>query len=142
MPMRGFLDSLVLGGALGVFAGCSCEPEQPASAALEAMLTPERAKQALLGMMQSKPGKDLGWFDGNIVAEMSKMRIEEQENGWYGWTPAFRFNTSEAIYTFVVRPRPGARACVFEYKGAFVIKDGRWGATPPELVRTALQAGE
>jgi hypothetical protein len=93
-------------------------------------------------MMRSKPGRDLGWFDGDIPDEMAKMPIEEQENGWYGWTGAFRFNPSEATYTLVVRPRPGVRACLFEYKGSFVSKGRRWVATPPELVRTALQDGE
>jgi hypothetical protein len=105
-------------------------------------LTPERAKAALLEMMRSKPGQDLGWFDGDIPDEMAKMTIEDEENGWYAWTAGFRFNPSKAIYTLVVRPRPGARACVFEYKGSFVNKEGRWSATPPELVSTALQTGE
>jgi hypothetical protein len=70
------------------------------------------------------------------------MNIEEKQDGWYDWTGAFSFNPSKAIYTFVVRPRPDARACVFEYKGSFVKKGGRWVATPPELVSTALQTGE
>ena len=73
---------------------------------------------------------------------MAKMKIEEDEDGWYAWTGAFRFNLSKAIYTFVVRPQPGVRACVFEHKGSFVNKEGRWSATPPELVSTALQADE
>ena len=125
-----------------VLAGCASQTEQPPSAVQEETLTPERAKEALLDMVRSKPGKELGWFQGDIPHEMAKMKIEEEEDGWYAWTGAFRFNTSKAIYTFVVRPQPGARACVFEYKGSFVNKEGRWSATPPELVSTALQAGE
>jgi hypothetical protein len=142
MSTRGLLPSVFLGAVMTVLAGCASQTEQPPSAVQEETLTPERAKEALLDMVRSKPGKELGWFQGDIPHEMAKMKIEEEEDGWYAWTGAFRFNTSKAIYTFVVRPQPGARACVFEYKGSFVNKDGRWAATPPELVSTALQAGE
>src|SRR5262245_27250715 len=142
MSAHGFHLAALLGAALSVLAGCASKTEQPPSAVQEETLTPERAKEALLEMLRSKPGKDLGRFDGGIADEMAKMKIEEDEDGWHAWTGAFRFNTSKAIYTFVVRPRPGARACVFEYKGSFVSKDGRWSATPPELVSTALQTGE
>ena len=142
MSARGFLPSVFLGTALSILAGCSSQTEQPLSAVQEEMLTPERAKEALLAMMRSKPGKDLDWFQGDIPDEMAKMNIEKEEGGWYSWTGAFRFQPSRAIYTFVVRPQPGVRACMFEYKGSFVNKDGRWSATPPELVSTALQANE
>jgi hypothetical protein len=142
MSTREFLLFAFAGVALTVLAGCSSQTDQPPSAVQEEKLTPELAKEALLEMMRSKPGKDLGWSKGNIPDEMAKMKIEEDEDGWHAWTGAFRFNTSKAIYTFVVRPKPGAQACVFEYKGSFVNKDGRWSATPPELVSTALQAGE
>jgi hypothetical protein len=108
----------------------------------EKTLTPERAKDALMEMIRSKEGKNLGWFEGDVPEEMAKFNIKEYKDGWYAWTGAFLFHPSKAIYTFVVRPRPYARACVFEYKGSFVIKDGRWAATPPELVSTALQKGE
>ncbi|MCI0379412.1 MAG: hypothetical protein L0215_17520 [Gemmataceae bacterium] len=93
-------------------------------------------------MMRSQAGKDLGWFKGDIPDEMAKMKIQEEKDGWYAWTGAFRFNPSKAIYTFVVRPRPGTRGSIFEYEGSFVTKDGGWVATPPKLVRTVLQAGE
>ena len=136
-----FLPSAFLGIALSVLAGCSLQTEQPPSAVKEAALTPERAKEALLAMMRSKPGQELGWFQGDTVDEMAKMKVEQDEDGWHAWTGAFRFNTAKAVYTFIVRPRPVARACVFEYKGSFVNKDGRWSATPPELVSTALQDG-
>ena len=142
MLPRWFLASTLLGAALSFLAGCSSPTGQPPPASQEQKLTPERAREALLEMMRSKPGKDLGWFDGDIPDEMGKMRIEEQEDGWYAWTGAFCFNPAKAVYTFVVRPKPGARACVFEYKGAFASSGGRWSATPPELVSTALQAGE
>jgi hypothetical protein len=104
-------------------------------------LTPERAREALLRMMRSKEGKALGWFKGNIPDEMAKMKIEKKEDGWYEWTAAYRFNPSRAVYSFTVRPRPGARTCIFEYNGTFLHKDGQWTATPPKLVRTILQSG-
>src|SRR5258708_1657175 len=136
MSTRSFLPSVLLGAALSVLAGCASQMEQPPSAVQEETLTPERAKEALLEMIRSQLGKDLGWFQEDIPDEMAKMNIEEEEDGWYAWTGAFRFHPSKVIYTFVVRPRLGARACVFEYKGSFVNKEGRWAATPPELVST------
>src|SRR5689334_21447763 len=111
--------------------------EQPPSAVQEEPLTPWRAKKALLDMVRSTPGKEWGWFKGHIPDEMARVRIEEDEGGWYACT-VYRFNTSKAIYTFVTQPRPGIRACFFEYKGSFVNKDGRWAATPPKLVSTAM----
>jgi len=102
-------------------------------------LTPEIAKSALLDMMRTKAGKDLGWFDGDTTDKMAEMPIEKSEDGWYAWTAAFQIHPAKAIYTFSVRPRPGARACLFEYKGTFIHKEGRWIAAPPELVRTVLQ---
>jgi hypothetical protein len=105
-------------------------------------LIPEQAKDALLAMMRSKAGQELGWFKGDIPDEMAKMKIEEEKDSWYAWTAAFRFNPSKAIYTFIVRPKPGARASVFEYEGSFVKKDGVWSATPPKLLRTILQSGK
>jgi hypothetical protein len=142
MSLRCFLASTVLGAALSLLAGCSSQPEPAPSVWHEQKLTPEHAKEALLEMMRSKPGKDLAWFNGDVPHEMGKMKVEEEADGWYAWTGAFRFNPSKGIYTFVVRPQPEARACVFEYKGSFVSKDGRWSATPPELVSTALQPGK
>jgi hypothetical protein len=96
----------------------------------------------LLEMMRSKPGKDLGWFKGDVTDKMSEMTIEEEEEGWYRWTGAFQFNPSKAIYVFVVRPRPGAPVCTFEYKGSFVKQGGRWFATVPKLVTTMMPAIE
>jgi hypothetical protein len=114
--------------------GQTSDPQKPD-------LTPGDAREALLQMMRSEAGKALGWFKGNIPDEMAKMAIEKKEDGWYDWTGAFSFNPSQAVYTFTVRPSPGARACIFEYTGTFFHKDGRWSATPPKLIRTVLQSG-
>jgi hypothetical protein len=138
MSTRVLLLSVFAGAVLTALAGCPSQTEQPQSVVQEQILTPERAKEALLDMVRSKPAKELGWFQGDVPDQMAKVKIEEEEDGWYAWTAAFRFNTSKAIYSFVVRPRPPA--CVFQYKGSFVTKDGRWTATPPELVSSALQA--
>jgi hypothetical protein len=105
-------------------------------------LTPEVAKAALLRMMRSKAGQDISWFQGGVPDEMAKMKIEAEKDDWFAWTAAFRFSPSRAIYTFVVRPQPGVRACVFEFEGSFVRKDGAWSATLPKLVRTVLQSGD
>jgi hypothetical protein len=104
-------------------------------------LTPKRAREALLRMMRSEEGKALGWFKGDVPDEMAKMAIEKKEDGWYEWTGAFRFHPAKAVYGLTVRPREGARACIFEYKGTFVRKEGKWTATAPKLVRTILQKG-
>jgi len=142
MSIQDLLPSAVLGTVLTILAGCLSQTEQASSVIQEQELTSDIAREALLEMMRSEPGEELGWFDGDIPEAMAKMKTEELENGWFAWTGAFRFHPSKAIYTFVVRPRPGVRACVFEYQGTFVSKNGRWAATPPELVSTALQAGE
>src|SRR5204863_3944146 len=134
--------SLVACAALGAFAACAPPPEPPTTAAQELILTPERAKAALLDMMRSKAGRDLGWFDGNAPDEMAKMKIEEKEDGWYAWTGAFRFHASRAVSSFVVLPQPGVRACAFEYDGTFTVKDRCWVASPPKLVSTAIQDGK
>jgi hypothetical protein len=139
VSIRSFFAVLLLGAASSIPAGCSSKPELPPPTSQEERIGPEQAKEALLRMMRSKPGQDLGWFNGEIPDEMSKLWIEEKGGGWYCWTAAFSFNPSEATYTFVARPRPGTPACVFEYKGSFVREGGRWSATPPELVQTALQ---
>jgi hypothetical protein len=141
MSRRGFLASVVLGVAVTAGPGCTPPPEQPTPPPQDQKLAPGRAKEALLEMMRSKPGQDLGWFDGDVPDKMSKMAVEEQEDGWYSWG-AFRFHPAQAIYTFVVQPAPGVRACAFAYRGSFESQEGRWVATPPQLVSTALQAGE
>jgi hypothetical protein len=142
MFRRTSLLPVLFAGALVGIAGCTPEDEQRPLATQQEELTPERAKTALLTMMCTKPAKDLGWFEGNVVDDMSKMEIEKQEDGWYAWTGAFTFHPSKALYHFVVRPAPGARACVFEYNGTFIHKDGHWAATPPTLMSTALQTGD
>ena len=133
---------LLWGVALGLGAACSAAPWPHASAPGKPVLTPELAKGALLAMMRSKAGKDLGWFTEAAVKEMAQMPVEKEEGGWYAWTGAFRFHPAKALYTLVIRPRPGARAGTFEYRGSFVSREGRWTVTPPKLVRTALRAGE
>jgi hypothetical protein len=142
MDTRGILPLVFFGAAVSVLTGCDVGPQQPPSVVQEETLTPERAKEALLEMMRSRAGQDTDWFRGDVTAEMAKMNIEAEEGGWYAWTGAFRFHPAKGIYTFVVRPRPGASACAFEYKGSFVRQGRRWSATLPELVSTALQAGE
>jgi hypothetical protein len=107
----------------------------------QARLTPEQAKTALLAMMRSRAGQELSWFQGDIPDELAKRAPEAEENGWYAWTAAFRFHPGKALYTFIVRPKPGARACVFEYEGTFLKQNGVWSATPPRLVKTVLQPG-
>jgi hypothetical protein len=131
--------SAVLCLASGFLTACT----SPAGAgSKDAALSPEGAKEALLQMMRSKAGQDLGWFKGDVPDEMAKMRVEEEKDGWFAWTGAFRFNPFKGVYTLVVRPKPGVRASVFEYEGSFVRKDGTWSATPPRLVRSALQPGD
>jgi hypothetical protein len=128
---------LVAGAALGFFAGCT-PLQPPASAAQQLTLTPERAKAALLEMMRTKTGSDIDWFKGDVPDLIAKLKVEEEEDGWYR-TGAFRFHPSQAAYTFDVIPQPGVRACAFYYKGTFAFKDDRWVASPPELIATALQ---
>jgi hypothetical protein len=131
-----------LAAVLGIaLAGCAPEPEPPAPQ-IEPVLTPDEAKAALLAMMHTPAAKKLGWFDGDVVDDMAKMSVEAGDDGWYTWTGAFQFHPAKATYLFTVRPRPGSRACTFEYTGTFAHRDGRWVATTPELVRTVLQAGE
>jgi hypothetical protein len=103
----------------------------------ERELTPELAREALLQMMRSKPAKGLGWFKDDVVSEISKMGIENEENGWYRWS-AFDFHLSKAVYKLTIQPRPDSSACTFWYGGSFVNEGGRWVATPPKLLMTAM----
>src|SRR5579864_8633143 len=118
MSTRNLLPSMFLGVIVSVPVGCDGRRDPPPLAVQEEELSPERAREALLEMMRSKPGKESGWFRDEIIDEMAKMTIERGDDGWYSWTGAFRFHPSKAIYTFVVRPKPGVRACAFEYKGS------------------------
>jgi hypothetical protein len=128
------LHAFVIFGAIFVtLAGCASQ--SLSSSSQERRLTAERAKVALLDMMRSELAAHLGWFDGDVADKMSKMTVEPQQDGCYRWG-AFNFNTSKLLYTFVVEPRREGSACVLEYKGAFERNDGRWVATPPELVTT------
>jgi hypothetical protein len=141
MSNRTVLVSIVVCATLS--ASASCEPPAPPATATQALkLTPERAKAALLDMMRTKPGSDLEWFKGDIPEKVAKMKIEEEKDGSYSWTAAFRIHPTRAAYSFVVMPRPGVAACAFEYNGTFTVKDGRWIASPPKLVSTAMQGGK
>jgi hypothetical protein len=141
MPLSIFLWSAILSAACTFNALTVLQAREPLSNFKEEKLSPELAKEALLDMMRSKALNDFGCFNSDITDEMAKMEIGKEKDGWYAWTAAFRFNPSKAIYTFVVRPVPGARACAFEYKGSFVRNEGAWSATQPQLVRTVLQRG-
>lgn len=125
--------------ALTLLAISSARAGQPPADGKEQTLTPERAKEALLKMMRAQAGNDVGWFSGDIPDEMAKIEISREQDGWYAWTAAFRFHPSQAIYTFVVRPKPGVNARVLEYEGSFLRKEGAWSATTPKLVRTTIQ---
>lgn len=120
---------------VSVQALAQAEPKQ-------AKLTPEQAKEALLRMMRSKEGKEIEWFKGDIPDQMAKLKIEEEQDGWHRWTGAYRINPAKAVYSLIIRPEPGARACIFEYEGSFASKEGVWIATPPKLIRTILQSGK
>jgi hypothetical protein len=129
--------------AVSIVAGCAAgarQPPQPAGAG-EAPLTPQGAKEALLAMMRSEPGQQLGWFRGDVPEQMAAMEVCKDDAGWYAWTGAILFNPSRRVYTLTVRPKPASAACTFEYTGSFALTDGRWSATPPKLVSIATPAG-
>jgi hypothetical protein len=119
--------------ALATLTAWATRPEESADAPPEQELTPNVAKEALLKMMRSEPGRKLVWFKGDIPQEMAALEIQNEEDGWSRWTGAFQFNVSKAIYTFTVQPRPGFRACTFDYGGSFVCEHGRWVASSPRL---------
>lgn len=135
------LQCCVLGALFGVSVLWHSQAGQPPVKSDAPKLTAEGAKDALLKMMRSKAGQEISWFKGDVADKMAKMKIEEGEGGWYAWS-AFHFHPAKAAYTLVIHPRPGARACIFSYKGSFSQKDGVWSATLPELVNIALQAGD
>jgi uncharacterized protein (TIGR03067 family) len=68
-----------------------CRIEITAESNVEPELTPEVAKQALLEMMRSKPGKALGFFNKELVDEMAKRDVEKKKDK-YRWTGAYRWN--------------------------------------------------
>jgi hypothetical protein len=129
----GVLSSTIAVVVVGIqIAEESREPAEP--------LTPARAKQALAEMMRSQQAA--GWFKGDFPEKMAQLPIEEREDGFYYWTVAFSFNPSKKVYTYHAVPAPGVRACMFEDRGTFAWRNGRWIASPPELVRAALQSGK
>jgi hypothetical protein len=93
-------------------------------------------------MMQPKAGEEIGWFSEKAIAEMTEMTVGDANDGWHEWTGAFRMNPSQRAYTLVIRPREGVKACTFEYKGKYEFADGKWSATRPELVKSALGSTE
>jgi hypothetical protein len=121
-------------------AHCAGEPGQ-------GELTPELCKQALLEMMQSRPGKRLGFFDKELVDAMAKMDVEKKKDE-YHWTGAYRFDPKKATYVLFVslhgqrpplRPDPtGYLIHLMVYEGSFAMKEGRWVATVPRYKYTLL----
>src|SRR5580658_5584065 len=110
----------VFSGRVDEASACRCRARrccQPCMPMVEP-LTPEVARRALLDMMRSKPD---GWFKADVVDEMAKMKIYRQEDGWFGWG-AFGIKPSEAIYTFMILPRPDVKACSFEFEGTFQLR--------------------
>jgi hypothetical protein len=111
-------------------------------------LTPDAAKQALLAMMRSDAGQALGFFDGILVDEMSKVGAEKHKDGEYHWTGAYRVNPTKATFVLFVslrdgrpplRPHPkGYLLHLKVYEGSFELKDGRWIATVPKYKHTLL----
>jgi uncharacterized protein (TIGR03067 family) len=102
-------------------------------------LAPAAAKQALLEMMRSRPGKALGFFDGALVDDMAKLDVQMKQDGWYHWTGAYRFHPGKATYLLFVpfndrpqlRPPNGPLIHVRVFEGSFEMRDGRWTATVP-----------
>jgi hypothetical protein len=125
---------------LGCLTACALTAEQPGPQ--EQKLTPECAKEALLQMMSSKSGQELGWFKGNIPEEMAKMKIKGEKDGWYAWTGAIHINPPRPPTHSSFDPVRACEPVFFQHDGSFVNKDGVWSATPPKLVGTALMKGE
>jgi hypothetical protein len=137
---REWLACVALVAALSLVGGCSPEPEQSAAKREAPTLTPELAREALLELMRTDREGDLSLFD---PVAWAKVGIEKEENGWYAFGGSFRIHPARAVYTLTIRPRPGVRACRFEYEGGFVLgEDGQWVATAPKWVSSALQSGE
>ena len=42
----------------------------------------------------------------------------------------------------LILPSPEVKACSFECEGTFSLKQGKWVADPPKVVRTALGGGK
>jgi hypothetical protein len=111
----------------------------------KAELTPDLCKKALLEMMQSKPGRALGFFDKELVDDMAKMEVEKKKDE-YRWTGAYRFDPKKATYVLFVslvddrpplRPHPkGYLLHLKVYEGSFAMKEGRWVATVPRYKYT------
>jgi uncharacterized protein (TIGR03067 family) len=125
-----------------------CRIEITAESNVEPELTPEVAKQALLEMMRSKPGKALGFFTKELVDEMAKMDVEKNKDE-YRWTGAYRWNPNPGKRTTYVlfvslrddapplRPHPkGYLIHLRVYQGSFEPTDDGWIATVPKYKYT------
>jgi hypothetical protein len=127
-----------------------CSIEITAESKVEPELTPEVAKQALLQMMRSKPGKALGFFAKELVDEMAKLDVEKKKNE-YHWTGDYRWSanpgkrTTYALFVSLrddvppLRPHPkGFLIHLQVYRGSFAMNDGHWIATVPKYECTLL----
>src|SRR5262249_16270296 len=129
----------VLGGLLAVFAGGSSHTEwHDSTAEFERPappLTPERAKEALLRLMQNNAEGELASWDHARWARVfdpvkwSKVGLEEEGFGWYRFGWAYRLSVDHAIFTLTVRTRFRR----YKFEGSFVNRGGRWVATPETL---------
>src|SRR5262245_15739031 len=82
-------------------------PERPAGPP-QPQLTPELAKQALLGLMRTETGKPFDVFKGEFFERMAKIAIEKREDGKYRWTGVCTLDPAARTYRLFI-PRPEER---------------------------------
>src|SRR5436309_724568 len=137
MTERLFLALALTASGLGLVPGCSSHSD---SSGTEPVLTAEIAKDALVDRMRSKSG--LPYIYNFDAEEWAKVAVRAGEDGRYDFGGLFQINLSKKTYTMLIRPKPGAKACSFEFEGNFVLKDSKWLADSPKETRSALEQGD
>jgi hypothetical protein len=89
-------------------------------------LTAEAARQAVLELIEDQPETFIGSPDPERLGQVALL---DRGDGEFSFG-AFRIHTEEKWYAADVGDEE-----VYSYGGAFVHRDGKWIATPPELAR-------
>jgi hypothetical protein len=110
--------------------------DAPPTAATTPKLTPETAQAALIDLIRSDSA---GHLKGFPLDDFTKSPVEGGPGQSAKWGP-FRMALGEKQYHYTLAPREDARACAWEFQGAFELRDGRWMALPPQVVSQALGA--
>lgn len=131
------MDRNVMAATAGVLclcaaaAGCSRSGHAPSVARSNeppAVFTSDQARQAVLDLIRSQPNAFIGSPDPD---RLQKLPLEERADGKYAFG-AFVVDLPNQRYSADIGHDAPE---LYSYNGSFVIRDGRWIASEPEVMR-------